>query len=282
MKILVVGCKGMLGTDLMHEIKNTKHDLTGIDIDDLDITDLNKSIEFITNLKPDCVINCAAFTNVDGCETNIDIAYKVNAIAPRNLAIICDMIGAKLVHISTDYVFDGEKGTAYIESDFVNPLSVYGKSKLQGENNIRDFCKEYFILRTQWLYGFNGKNFVKTMLGLSKDRTELTVVNDQFGSPTYTKDLCKAIVSIIDTKEYGVYHITNAGVVSWYEFTKDILELSNISGTIVKPCTTKEFPRPAVRPKYSPLENFNYRICGFEPLRHYKEALKEYLEQENI
>ncbi len=282
MKILITGCKGMLGTDLMNVLSAEAHDVVGSDVQELDITNLEATLAFIKRIEPDVVINCSAYTNVDACETEINLAYKVNSIGPRNLAIAAQEVGAKLVHISTDYVFDGNKGEAYLEGDFVNPLSVYGKSKLDGENHVKSLMNKYFIVRTQWLYGVHGKNFVKTMINLSKERTELMVVNDQFGSPTHTLDLCHAISELINTKEYGTYHITNSGIVSWFQFTKDIMELIGKSDITVKPCTTAEFPRPAKRPAYSPLKNYNWELCGFKPLRDYKEALSEYLELEKI
>ncbi len=276
MKILIVGYKGMLGSDLFEMCKNNKFDVVGLDVENLDITNLNETKEKIKEINPDVVINCAAYTNVDGCEENVDLAYKVNGLGARNLAIATNEINAKLVHISTDYVFDGEGNEDLKEYDLVNPLSIYGKSKLMGEEMIKSFNNKYFILRTQWLYGKNGNNFVETMLKLSKERDTLMVVDDQIGSPTFTKDLCKAILEVIKTENYGIYHVSNSGQSSWYQFAKDIFELSNIDINL-KPCTTEQFPRPAHRPKYSVMDNSMLRINGFSELRNYKEALKEYL-----
>lgn len=281
MKILVTGAKGMLGTELMKIIESSKnYEVLGIDISDLDLSDLKKSTEFICKFAPDCIVNCAAYTNVDNCEKEFETAFKANSIIPKNLAIISEQINAKLVHISTDYVFDGESKKPYIESDFVNPINVYGKSKLDGENNIRNLCNKFYILRTQWLFGEYGNNFVKNIILLSKDKPELKVVNDQFGSPTFTKDLCCVILNLLNTNDYGTYHITNKGVVSWYEFTKEIFKIANIK-TKVEPCTSDEFKRAATRPKYSPMDNFNYKICGFDEIRDFREALKQYLEETN-
>ncbi len=276
MKILIIGHKGMLGSDLLEMCKNNKFDVVGVDADELDITDLRNTKEKVTQIKPTVVINCAAYTNVDGCEENIDLAYKVNGLGARNLAIATNEVNAKLVHISTDYVFDGEGNEELKEYDLVNPLSVYGKSKLMGEEMIKSFHNKYFILRTQWLYGKNGNNFVETMLKLSKERDSLMVVDDQIGSPTFTKDLCKAILEVINTENYGIYHVSNSGQASWYQFAKDIFELSNININL-KPCITEQFPRPAHRPKYSVMDNNMLRINGFNELRNYKEALEEYL-----
>ena len=282
MKVFVTGSKGMLGTDLVNQLKIENHDINAVDIDNLDICDLNQVIESISDYKPDVIINCAAYTNVDRCETDIDNAYRVNSIGPKNLAIVSNQLDIPLLHISTDYVFDGETNKPYIEGDVTNPQSVYGKSKLFGEENVKNFTNKYFIVRTQWLYGKNGKNFVKTMLSLAENNSSLTVVNDQFGSPTYTKDLCEVICEIIKTKAFGIYHVTNSGICSWFEFTKCIMELAGTGTGVniqVNPCKTEEFPRPAKRPKFSPLDNFNLKLCGFKQLRHFSEALKDYLKE---
>ncbi len=281
MKILIIGHKGMLGSDLFEMCKNNKFDVVGVDADELDITDLQNTKEKVAQIKPNVVINCAAYTNVDGCEENIDLAYKVNGLGARNLAIATSEASVKLVHISTDYVFDGEGKENLTEYDLVNPLSIYGKSKLMGEEMIKSFHNKYFILRTQWLYGKNGPNFVETMIKLAKEKDSLMVVDDQIGSPTFTKDLCKSIIELISTEKYGIYHVSNGGQASWYQFAKDIFELSNIN-IDVKPCTTEQFPRPAYRPKYSVMDNSMLRINGFTELRSYKEALKEYLEYGSV
>ncbi|MDR0454664.1 MAG: dTDP-4-dehydrorhamnose reductase [Deferribacteraceae bacterium] len=278
MKVFVTGYKGMLGSDLMVRLRSEGHDIKSSDIDTLDICNLNAVLESLDKYRPDVIINCAAYTNVDGCESDIDNAFKVNAIGPKNLAIASNRFDVPLLHISTDYIFDGETDKPYLEGDFANPQSIYGKSKFSGEENIRSLTNKYFILRTQWLYGKHGKNFVKTMLSLAEKNSVLTVVNDQFGSPTYTKDLSDVICEIIKTHSYGTYHVTNSGICSWYEFTKCIMKLAKID-IEVKSCTTKEFPRPAKRPKYAPLENFNLRLCNFKALRHFEEALKEYLNE---
>lgn len=283
MKILVTGCNGMLGTDLIKILnKENKHEVFGVDIEDLDLTNLEKTQTYIKKISPDCIINCAAFTNVDLCETETLEAFKGNAIIPKFIAIICNELNIKFVHISTDYVFDGNTNLPYKENDLINPLSIYGKSKLAGEQNIINLCSKFFIIRTQWLYGENGKNFVKTMVNLGKSGKDIKVVNDQFGSPTYTIDLCEAIINLIETNNYGIYHITNTGIVSWYEFTRKIFELLNIDLKNLSPCTTKEFPRPAKRPAYSPLENLNYKLCGFKQLRSYDKALEQYIKEEDF
>lgn len=280
MKVLITGANGMLGTDLT-QLLTPQFEVTAIDIQQLDLIDNEATIDYITNLKPHIIINCAAYTNVDGCETEIDTAYKANAVAPRNIAVAANNINAKFLHISTDYVFDGETDKPYQEDDITNPLCIYGKSKLMGEDLIKSLSNKHYILRTQWLYGKNGNNFAKTMLKLAGGSPSIKVVNDQFGSPTYTRDLCTVIEQVIKTENYGTYHITNSGVTSWYEFAKTIFALSNIEVDL-KPCTTEEFPRPAHRPKFSKLNNYFWRINGFSELRNYKEALKDYLKETGV
>ncbi len=280
--MLIVGYKGMLGSDLA-KISKDKYNVVGLESSELDITDFELVNSKLNIIKPDIIVNCAAYTNVDGCEENQDLAFAVNGVGVRNLAVAANKLShkPKIVHISTDYVFDGEGKMDLKEYDLVNPLSIYGKSKLMGEEMLKSFYDKYFILRTQWLYGKNGNNFVKTMLKLASERDSLMVVDDQIGCPTYTKDLCKAILEVVETERYGIYHVSNSEKTSWYGFAKDIFELANVS-VEVKPCTTDEFPRPAHRPKYSVMDNMMLRINGFTELRHYKEALLEYLKEENI
>lgn len=274
MKILITGASGMLGYDLQETLKN--HELILFNSKTLDITNKQIVNEKIGKIEPDIVINAAAYTNVDACEKNYDDAYKVNALGPKNLAKVCKELDIPLVHISTDYVFNGEKNTPLKEEDEIGPKTAYGKTKLEGEIFIQETCNKYFIIRTAWLYGCNGNNFVKTMLELAKNNNEINVVNDKVGSPTYTFDLAIAISKIIETDDYGIYHLTNSGSCSWYEFSKEIFKLSNIN-IKVNPVSTEEFPRPAPRPKYSVLSDEKWINKGFKPLRNYKEALKDYL-----
>ena len=258
-KTLIVGASGMLGTDL----RSVYPDAVGFTHNDLDITDREAVLKCIMNLAPDLIINAAAYTNVDGCEDEQEKAYAVNGIGPANLAEACKEVNAVLVHYSTDYVFDGNK-TEYVESDAVNPLSVYGKSKLAGERNIQYNMDDYRIIRTSWLFGAHGKNFVDTMLSLSNQMETVKVVDDQFGKPTYTADLAQKTPEVVSITP-GIYHLTNDGVCSWFEFASAI-----IKNTV--PCTTAEFPRKARRPMYSVLKN-----SKTAPMRHWKEALKDYL-----
>ena len=278
MKILITGANGLLGHELSSVLKD--HSLILLSHSQLDISNSDSVNKEIDTHSPDIIINSAAYTQVDLCESNYDLAFSSNATGPKNLAIKCKQLNIPLIHISTDYVFEGnqEKNTPLEETDKLGPKTVYGKTKLEGEKLVMENCDKYFILRTAWLYG-KGKNFVKTMINLSKKNKELKVVSDQVGCPTYAKDLAKAIKEIIDKKseKYGIYHVTNKGEVSWYEFAKKIFEIKKIE-IKVNPCTSEEFPRPAPRPHYSVLNNQKWINAGFTPLRNYEEALKEYLE----
>lgn len=276
MKILITGSNGMLGHDLIEVLKDD-HELILTTSKTLDITDKNHTIEFICENKPDIVINSAAYTDVDGCETNQETAYAVNGDGVKNLALACKEVDCPLVHISTDYIFNGKNTRPWVEDDEIGPVSVYGKSKLKGEEAILETLDKFFILRTAWLYGINGKNFPKTMLELAKNHSEITVVYDEVGTPTYTPDLADAISKLIETDYYGIYHLTNSGSCSWCEFARYIFEVADVDVKVI-PVTASEFARPAPRPSYSVLENKRWVDNGFEPLRSYKDAIKEYIE----
>ena len=283
MRILITGANGMLGYDLKEVLAD--YDVITTGSKDLDITNYNIIVSKFDELKPDFVINSAAYTAVDDCETHFEDAYNVNAIGPKNLAIACKDYDIPLVHISTDYVFNGQKNTPLVEDDEIGPKSAYGKTKLAGEEFIYENTEKYYILRTAWLYGYYGNNFVKTMLSLAEDHDEVSVVYDQVGSPTFTHDLALSIRELVeyyennkkDMSKYGIYHLTNSAECSWYEFTKEFYKLANLN-TKVKPVTTEEFPRPAPRPNYSVLSNEKWIKAGFKPMRNYKEAVKDYLE----
>jgi dTDP-4-dehydrorhamnose reductase len=262
----------MLGQDLMALLGDRGH---GIDIADIDITSPESVLTVIGALKPEVVINCAAYTDVDGCESDPETAMAVNGEGVAYLAMACREIGALLVQISTDYIFDDGKGTPYVEDDAPNPLGVYGESKLAGEMNAA-FCPEYLIVRTQWLYGLHGKNFVETMLRLGTEKDELAVVDDQVGSPTWTVDLSRAIVALIDSGCRGTYHAANSGYCSWNGFAKAIFEETGLH-VAVKPMTTTELNRPALRPLYSTLECSKLTAdTGFHP-QTWRDALRQYL-----
>lgn len=276
MKILITGSNGMLGHDLIEILKN-KHELILTTSKTLDITDKNDVIEFVENANPDIVINSAAYTDVDGCEDNPELAYSVNGEGVKNLALACKQVDCRLVHVSTDYIFNGENDRPWVEDDEIGPISVYGKSKLKGEEYIREILDKYFIVRTAWLYGINGRNFPKTMLELAQNHSEITVVYDEVGTPTYTFDLAQGIGQLIESDAYGVYHLTNSGSCSWCEFARYIFDVAGVDVKVI-PVTASEFGRAAPRPSYSVLENKKWIDNGFEPLRNYKEAIKEYIE----
>ena len=272
--ILVVGSKGMLGQELMGLYGSAAR---GVDVEDIDITDLGSVQRVLVTLKPRIVINAAAFTDVDACQTDAELALQVNGEGVAHLAMITKEIGALLVQVSTDYVFDGRKNAPYQEDDAPAPLSVYGESKLAGEMNVK-FNPEHLIVRTQWLYGLGGKNFVETMLRLAGERSELTVVDDQIGAPTWTYDLALAIKALIDKGCRGTYHAANSGFVSWNGFAREIFQQSGLAIT-VNPMSTEQLGRPAPRPLYSVLDCSKLaEDTGFvaEP---WQEALKRYLEQ---
>ena len=271
--ILVVGSKGMLGQELMGLFGSGAR---GVDVEDIDITDLASVQRVLLTLKPRVVVNAAAYTDVDGCETNRELALQVNGEGVAHLAMISKDIGAKLVQLSTDYVFDGGKNACYLEDDAPAPLSVYGESKLAGEMNAK-FNPDHLIVRTQWLYGHAGKNFVETMLRLAAERSELDVVDDQIGSPTWTYDLALAIKALLDKGCRGTYHAANSGFISWNGFAREIFRLAGLAVT-VNPMSTEKLGRPAPRPLYSTLDCSKLaEDTGFVP-EPWQEALKRYLE----
>lgn len=274
MKILLTGANGQLGRELQNRLQGT--DFLPTDVQELDITDSADVSAMIGKYSPDAVIHGAAWTQVDAAEEKIDPAYKVNVIGTQNIAMACREAGAAMVYISTDYVFDGLLGRAYIETDVTNPLSVYGKTKLAGEVLARQATDRLFVLRTAWLYG-DGPNFVRTMLKLGREKDELQVVDDQHGCPTSTVDLAEAVLRLIQTRRYGTYHAVNTGVTSWYHFARKIFELAGNTKIKVKPVTTAEFVRPAPRPVYSPLDTRLLRLTADDPMRSWEEALTEYM-----
>lgn len=274
MKILILGAKGMLGNELAKVFADKdKYDLTLWDRDELDITDQAAVGEKLSILGPDVVINSAAYTAVDKAESEKSLVYKINAEAVGYLAEACKEIGAKIVHFSTDYVFDGNNIDGYAE-DFPerNPTTIYGGSKKLAEEKLEQSGSEYYIVRTQWLFGSSGKNFIETMISLANEGKDIRVVNDQFGSPTFAKDLAERVRELIESdKSSGIYHITNSGTCNWYEFALKIFELANLSPN-VSPVDSTEFASPAKRPKYSMLINTKLPL-----LRSWEDALKEYL-----
>lgn len=270
MKILVTGANGMLGKDLCPMLEDNDFEVIETDVDTLDITNEIQVRNVLAKEKPDFVIHCAAYTNVDQAEEEFAKAELLNAKGAQNVAQACEANGAGMIYISTDYVFDGTKNGSYFSDDKTNPINNYGLTKLHGEEAVQKYCAKHYIVRTSWLYGHHGKNFVETMISLSGN-SELKVVDDQIGCPTWTVDLSDALMALIDEEpDYGIYHACGGGFTSWYGFAKEIFETEGLEVNL-KPCKTEEFPRPAKRPMCSVMENNGL-------LRPWKLALKEYLE----
>lgn len=275
--LLVTGANGQLGQELVR-MSDDRVRIVGYGRDRLDITDLEQCREALAAVRPDAVIHAAAYTGVDKAEADPDEAYRVNALGTRNLAIAVREQGAKLCYVSTDYVFNGRGTSPYNEYDNTDPQSVYGKSKRAGEVLLQSLSDRYFIVRTSWVYGKYGNNFVKTMLKLAAARDSVTVVEDQIGSPTYTYDLAKFLIELAQTEAYGIYHASNTGTCSWYEFARAIFEESGIA-IRTEPCTTEQFPRPAPRPAYSVMDHAAIRQNGLTDLRPWREALRAFLKE---
>ncbi len=288
MKIMITGCHGQLGNELQSILNCGKSEIGAapeaiigaeilpVDIDSLDISDMAAVSAYVDTNRPDVIINCAAMTNVDGCESDYETAFKVNALGVKNLAVCAQNIDAKLIHVSTDYVFAGDATKPYCEWDSVDPQSVYGASKALGEKYALSFCKRSFVVRTSWLYGYVGKNFVKTVRRVIRERGGITVVNDQRGNPTNANDLAHHLLKLALTEEYGIYHCTGEGECTWYDFAVKIAEYSGLGDT-VKPCTSEEFPTPTKRPAYSSLRNLALECTIGNEMRDWQSALKTYL-----
>ncbi len=274
-KVLITGAKGQLGVELVDLLQND-FDIMPTDIEEMDITNPDEVHSNFNLFEPDIVIHTAALTNVDSCESNQDETFKVNAIGTQNLAVACQEFDTRMLYISTDYVFDGSSNKPYREYNKTGPLNVYGESKLMGEQMVRHLVCKHFVIRTSWLFGARGNNFVKTMLRLSADKKEIGVVDDQWGRPTYAKDLAQAVVRLINTPFYGTYHISNPEPTTWCRFTRKIFEIANRE-TKVNALTTEEYPTPAKRPAYSVLDSFYWQLRGFPQLRPWKDALQEFM-----
>ena len=277
MRVLITGAGGMLGTDLQQVIsRQSGHEVVPYRREELNIADREQVLAVIQTVRPDVIVNAAAYTDVDGCETNRELADSVNAMGPANLAMAASAVGAKLIHVSTDYVFAGDRDVPYVEIDDCAPQSVYGQSKWAGEEAIRKHTAQHFILRSSWLFGLHGKNFVSTMLSLGTKQRSVRVVNDQWGSPTCTWDLARAIVALFESDRYGTYHVTNAGACTWFDFAKLIFAEEGLQVEVL-PIRTEELGRIAPRPAYSVLDNRKWVDAGFASLRSYEEALREHL-----
>ncbi|AFM23279.1 dTDP-4-dehydrorhamnose reductase [Desulfomonile tiedjei] len=277
--VLLVGYRGMLGTELLKILQEQSIQTVAVDLKEMDITSRDSVNCAFEEFHPAVVLNASGFTDVDGCESQVETAFAVNAEGPANLAAASAKTGAFLIHVSTDYVFDGTRREPYREDDPLNPLGVYGKSKAAGEIRVREIIPEnHCIVRTQWLFGLHGKNFVDTIIRLSGERDVLTIVDDQIGSPTYAPDLAEALVTLARMRGRGTFHVTNSGITSWYGFAAKIVEMAGRS-TVIEPMKSSELQRPAPRPLYSVLDNTRFlSLCGYAP-REWTAALQAYLKE---
>lgn len=277
MKVLVTGVKGQLGYDVVNELEKRGLEAVGVDIDEMDITDAVSVDKVIKETSPDAVIHCAAYTAVDAAEDNVELCRKVNADGTANIAKVCKELDIKMMYISTDYVFDGQGERPWEPDDERHPLNVYGQTKYEGEVAVTDALDKYFIVRIAWVFGVNGKNFIKAILNKAKMVDTLTVVNDQFGSPTYTFDLARLLVDMIQSDKYGFYHATNEGICTWYEFACEIIRQAGLN-TKVLPVSADQYPAKAKRPTNSRMSKEKLTENGFEKLPAWQDALKRYLE----
>ena len=278
MKVLVTGVKGQLGYDVVRELEKRQIEAVGVDVEEMDITDAAQVETVIRNVNPDAVIHCAAYTAVDAAEDNEELCRRVNAQGTENVAKVCQEIDLKMMYISTDYVFDGQGTRPWEPDDERDPLNVYGQTKYEGELAVEKYVEKFFIVRIAWVFGVNGKNFIKTMLNLGKTHDKLTVVNDQTGSPTYTYDLARLLADMIQTDKYGRYHATNEGICTWYEFACEIFRQAGMD-VEVAPVTSDEYPAKAKRPANSRMSKKKLDENGFERLPSWQDALKRYLKE---
>ena len=279
MRVFVTGVKGQLGYDVVKELETRGHTAIGVDIEEMDITDGDAVRRVVTQANPDAVIHCAAYTAVDAAEDNEELCRRVNALGTKNIVKVCRDLDCKLMYISTDYVFNGQGTRPWEPDDKREPLNVYGQTKYEGELAV-ETLEKYFIVRIAWVFGVNGKNFIKTMLNLGKTRDSLTVVDDQIGSPTYTYDLARLLVDMIETDQYGRYHATNEGLCSWYEFACEIFRQAGIQ-IKVSPVASSEYPSRAKRPMNSRMDKSKLQAMGFEPMPPWQDALRRYLKEIN-
>lgn len=278
MKVLVTGVKGQLGYDVMNELASRGIEGVGVDVEEMDITNAAACQNVITEAKPDAVIHCAAYTAVDAAEDNMELCRKVNAEGTRNIAKVCKALDIKMMYISTDYVFNGGGERPWEPDDHREPLNVYGLTKYEGEIGVEQNVSKYFIVRIAWVFGVNGKNFIKTMLRLGKEKGAVSVVDDQIGSPTYTYDLARLLVDMIQTDKYGRYHATNEGLCSWYEFACEIFRQAGMDEVKVTPVDSAGFPAKAKRPQNSRMSKEKLTENGFELMPSWQDALRRYLE----
>lgn len=276
MKILVTGASGQLGQDVVLLLYEFGHEVKSCGRSDLDIADQQQCEKVIGEYRPEGIIHCAAYTAVDAAEDDVHGAYRINASGTRNIAVAAEKVGSKLVYISTDYVFEGQADRPYREYDNTAPQTVYGESKRAGEVLAQTLNSKYFIVRTSWVYGQYGGNFVKTMLKLGAEKDSLSVVHDQIGSPTYAVDLARFLLQLIQTEKYGIYHASNSGHCSWHEFAQAIFETAGLQVNVL-PVTTEQFPRPAKRPAYSVMDHTAIRANDLQDLPHWRDGLERFL-----
>ena len=278
MRVLVTGVKGQLGHDVMNELAKRGYEGIGVDVEEMDITDREAVERVKREVHPDKVVHCAAWTAVDDAEDKEELCRKVNALGTENIARMCRKLSAPMIYLSTDYVFDGEGTRPWEPDDERHPLNVYGQTKYEGELAVEKYLDAYFIVRIAWVFGVNGKNFIKTMLRLSETHDTLTVVDDQVGSPTYTYDLARLLVDMLETEKYGRYHATNEGLCSWYEFAKEIFRQAGREVKVL-PVSSEEYPAKAKRPHNSRMNKEKLKEMGFTPLPSWEDALSRYLKE---
>lgn len=282
MKVLVTGVKGQLGYDVARELQKRGHEAVGVDIDEMDITDAAVVERVMTEVQPDAVIHCSAYTAVDRAEEDIEICRRVNVDGTKNIAKICKKLNCKMLYLSTDYIFSGDGERPWEPDDEASPLNAYGQSKYDGELVLKKYVEKYFIVRISWVFGINGNNFIKTMLRLGRENGAVKVVDDQIGSPTYTYDLARLLVDMIESDRYGAYHATNEGICSWYEFAKEIFRAAGMDNVSVTPVKSGEFPVKAKRPKNSRMSKEKLVTNGFSLLPAWQDAVARYIKELNL
>ena len=282
MKVLVTGVKGQLGYDVVRELQKRGHEAVGVDIDEMDITDAAAVERVMTEVQPDAVIHCSAYTAVDRAEEDTEICRRVNVDGTENIAKICKKLDCKMLYLSTDYIFSGDGERPWEPDDEASPLNAYGQSKYDGELALKKYVEKYFIVRISWVFGINGNNFIKTMLRLGRENGAVKVVDDQIGSPTYTYDLARLLVDMIESDCYGAYHATNEGICSWYEFAKEIFRAAGMDNVSVTPVKSGEFPVKAKRPKNSRMSKEKLVTNGFSLLPAWQDAVARYIKELNL
>ena len=280
MRVLVTGAKGQLGHDIVNELMRRDHEAVGVDIEEMDITDVKAVRKVIEETGAETVVHCAAYTAVDAAEDHEELCRRINAGGTENIARVCGELGLKMIYISTDYVFDGEGERPWEPDDERKPLNVYGKTKYEGELTVEKYVEKFYIVRIAWVFGVNGKNFVKTMLNLGRTQEQINVVNDQFGSPTYTFDLARLLVDMVEAEKYGRYHATNEGICTWYEFAREIFRQADIDVTVI-PVLSEQLPNKAKRPHNSRMNKDKLETNGFTRLPAWQDALRRYLQAIN-